>query len=74
MLTLLFSLSIAGMAEHEKRRSWLWGPSCFLVSALIQTFLVSGYWGAVLGFLVTFGAMVYANFNYPVNKGPTMPQ
>ncbi len=72
MLTLLFSISIAGMAEFERRRSWLWGPLCFLVSALIQTFLVSGYLGAVLGFFATFGGMVYANFRYPVKKGPTL--
>jgi hypothetical protein len=72
MLTILFSLSISGMAEFEKRRGWLWGLSCFLVSALIQTFLISGYFGAVLGFLVSFSAMVYANFKYPVNKGPTL--
>jgi dolichol kinase len=72
MLTLLFSISIAGMAKFEKRRSWLWGSLCFLVSALIQTFVVSGYPGAVLGFFATFGAMVYANCKYPVKKGPTL--
>ena len=72
MLTLLFSISIAGMAEWEKRRSWLWGLICFAVSALIQTFLVSGYLGAVLGFFATFCGMVYANFKYPVKKGPTL--
>ena len=60
------------MAHYEKRRSWLWGLSCFLVSALIQTFLISGYWGAVLGFFISFAAMVYANFKHPVNKGPTL--
>jgi len=72
MLTLLFSMSICGMAQWEKRRGWLWGLGCFLVLALIQTFLVSGYWGAVLGFIVTFCAMIYANFKYPVKKGPTL--
>lgn len=72
MLTLLFSISIAGMAQFDKRRGWLWGLSCFLVSALIQTFLVSGYWGAVLGFIAAFSAMVWANFHYPVTKGPTL--
>lgn len=72
MLTLLFSMSICGMAQMDKRRGWLWGISCFLVSALIQTYLISGYWGAVLGFFVMLAAMTYANFKYPVKKGPTL--
>lgn len=72
MLTLLFSISMAGMARHDKRRPWLWGPGTFAVSALIQTFLIAGYWGAVLGFFASFGAMTWANFKYPVRKGPTL--
>lgn len=72
MLTLLFSISIAGLAEHEKRRGWLWGSCCFLVSAGIQTFLIQGYFGAVLGFVVMFAAMTWANMRYPVKKGPTL--
>jgi hypothetical protein len=72
MLTILSSLSISGMSEFEKRRGWLWGLSSFLVSKIFQTFLLSGYFGAVLGFLVSFSAMIYANFKYPVKKGPTL--
>lgn len=72
MLTLLFSLSISGIAQLEKRRGWLWGPCCFLVSGLIQSFLIQGYWGALLGFVLMFGAMTFANMKYPVKKGPTL--
>lgn len=72
MLTLLFSISIAGMARFERRRPLLWGMLTFAISGLIQTFLVHGYWGAVLGFVVSFAAMTWANFKYPVKKGPTL--
>ena len=72
MLTLLFSISMAGIAELEKRRSWLWGILTFTISGLIQTFLVSGYWGAVLGFFTSFALMTFARIKYPVKKGPTL--
>lgn len=72
MLTLLFSIAMAGIAEKEKRRVWLWGPLTFAISGLIQTFLIAGYWGAVLGFVVSFSAMIWANTKYPVKKGPTL--
>jgi len=72
VLTLLFSISMAGMAERENRRPWLWGGLTFLLSALIQTLLIPGYWGAVLGFFLMFGGMIYAKIKYPVNKGPTL--
>ena len=57
------------MAEREKRSPWIWGFLAALLSACIQTFLVSGYWGAVLGLFAAFGLMTYANFKYPVKKG-----
>ena len=69
MLTLLFSIAIAGMAEREKRRGWLWGLIAAALSASIQTFLIQGYWGAVLGLLAAFALMTYANCKYPVKKG-----
>ena len=69
MLTILFSFSMAGIARLEKRRDWLWGLITFTVSAVIQTFLIAGYWGAVSGFFVCFGAMWIANIKAPVNKG-----
>jgi hypothetical protein len=69
MLTLLFAMAIAGMAEREKRSPWIWGFLTALLSASIQTFLVAGYWGAVLGLLSAFAAMTYANIKYPVKKG-----
>ncbi|MEY4641023.1 MAG: hypothetical protein RLZZ227_1017 [Pseudomonadota bacterium] len=72
MLTILFAVAIAGMAEREKRRAWLWGLLTALLSASIQTFLIAGYWGAVLGLIAAFSLMTYANFKYPVNKGPTL--
>jgi len=72
MLTLLFSFSIAGMATLEQRRGWLWGISTFFALVLIQVFLISGYWGAVLGFFGMFAAMTYAKIKYPINKGPTL--
>ena len=72
MLTLLFSLSMAEIAVIERRRGWLWGSLTFSLSATIQTYLVSGYWGALMGFLISFGAMVTANFKFPVKKGPTL--
>ena len=72
MLTMLFSISMATIAEIEKRRWWLWGSLTFTISAVIQTFLVQGYWGAVLGFFVSFGLMTFAKIKYPVKKGPTL--
>jgi hypothetical protein len=72
MLTVLFAVAIAGMAEREKRRPWLWGLLTAMLSACIQNFVISGYWGAVLGLLSAFSLMTYANFKYPVNKGPTL--
>lgn len=72
MLTILFSVAMAGMAQREKRRVWLWGPLTFAISALIQMTLIQGYWGAVLGLLVSFALMTWANFKHPVNKGPTL--
>lgn len=70
MLTLLFSISMYGIAEREKRRGWIWGPATFIVSALIQQFLIAGYWGAVLGFFTVFAAMTVAIIKHPVKKGP----
>ena len=72
MLTLLFSIAMAGIAEREKRRVWLWGFLTFAICALIQTFLIQGYWGAVVGFALSFSAMIWANTKYPVKKGPTL--
>ena len=69
MLTVLFAIAVAGMARHEKRSPWIWGLLTALASGLIQTTLVPGYWGAVLGLLVGVGLMTYANFKYPVKKG-----
>ena len=72
MLTLLFSISMAQIARYEKRRWWIWGPVTFIVSGLIQTFIIQGYWGALLGFILPFSAMTYVKMKYPVNKGPTV--
>jgi hypothetical protein len=72
MLTLLFSMAMAGMAEREKRSPWIWGFLTALISASIQTFLIAGYWGAVLGLFAAFGLMTWANIKYPVKKGPTI--
>lgn len=72
MLTLLFSISMWQIAEYEKRRGWIWGPCTFCGSGLLQTFLISGYWGAVLGFLLSFSFMTYVKMKFPVNKGPTL--
>jgi len=30
-----------------------------------------GYFGAVLGFIVMFVGMIWANMRYPVKKGPS---
>jgi hypothetical protein len=62
-------MAIAGMAEREKRSPWIWGFLTALLSACIQTFLIAGYWGAVLGLLSAFAGMTYANMKYPVKKG-----
>lgn len=72
MLTILFAIAIAGMAERDKRRGWLWGLVAALLSAAIQTFVISGYWGAVLGLLAAFALMTYANIRYPVKREPTL--
>jgi hypothetical protein len=72
MLTLLFSISMARIASFEKRRWWLWGPGTFAAAGSIQTFLIQGYWGAVLGFILSFASMTYAKMKYPVNLGPTV--
>jgi len=72
MLTLLFSISMAQIARFEKRRWWIWGPMTFAIAGLIQTFLIQGYWGAVLGFSLSYGTMTYAKMKYPVNLGPTV--
>lgn len=72
MLSILFAVAMAGMAQREKRRPWMWGPLTFAISALIQLILIQGYWGAVLGFLVSFALMIWANIKHPVNKGPTL--
>jgi len=69
MLTILFAVAIAGMAEREKRNPWIWGSLTALLSAGIQTLLLPGYWGAVLGLILAFAAMTWANFKYPVKKG-----
>lgn len=72
MLTLLFSISMYQIAEYEKRRGWIWGPSTFAASGLLQNLLIAGYWGAVSGFVLSFSAMTYMKMKYPVNKGPTL--
>jgi hypothetical protein len=72
VLTLLFSLSMAQIAELEKRRGLLWGLITFLISACIQEVIIGGYWGAVLGFFISYGVMTCININYPVNKGVTL--
>ncbi len=69
LLTILFALAMAGIAEREKRRSWLWGLLTALISFIIQTTLIGGYFGAVLAFFVAFGLMTYANIKKPVKKG-----
>ena len=60
---------MAGIAEREKRRGWLWGLLTALISFLIQTTLIGGYFGAVLAFFVAIGLMTYANIKMPVKKG-----
>ena len=72
MLSIFFAVAMAGMAQREKRRAWLWGPLTFALSALIQMTLVQGYWGAVLGLLATYALMTWANFKHPVKRGPTL--
>jgi hypothetical protein len=69
MLTLLFAIAIAGMAEREKRSPWIWGALTALISASIQTLVIAGYFGAVLGLLAAIALMTYANIKYPVKKG-----
>ena len=64
---------MAGIAEREKRRGWLWGLLTALLSAGLQVTFIPGYWGAVLGLLAAFALMTYANIKYPVNKGPILP-
>ena len=61
MLTIFFGICIYGMAERELRRGWLWGPVYCLGSALVQTTLIAGYWGAVLSLLLAIAAMTWAN-------------
>ena len=70
MLTIFFGICIYGMAERELRRGWLWGPAYCLGSALVQTTLIAGYWGAVLSLLLAIAAMTWANMKYPIKKGP----
>jgi hypothetical protein len=69
MLTVFFAIAVAGMAEREKRRGWLWGLISALLSASIQYTLVQGYWGAVLGLLASIALMTYVNIKKPVKKG-----
>ena len=69
MLTIFFAIAVAGMAEREKRRGWLWGLIAALLSAGIQVTLVQGYWGAVLGLFASIALMTYANIKKPVKKG-----
>jgi hypothetical protein len=70
MLTIFFGICIYGMAEREQRRGWLWGPGYCVISALIQTTVLQGYWGAVLSLVLAIAAMTWANIKYPVKKGP----
>lgn len=70
MLTVFFAICIYGMAKHEKRRGWLWTMLYVLLSVGIQTWFVSGYWGTVLALFLSIALMTWANFKYPVNKGP----
>ncbi|HEY0961243.1 MAG TPA: hypothetical protein VGE69_02695 [Pseudomonadales bacterium] len=72
MLSIFFAVAMAGIAQRDKRRPWLWGPLTFMLSALIQMTLVQGYWGAVLGLLGSFALMTWANIRYPVKRGPTL--
>lgn len=72
MLTILFSIAMASIARRERRRAWLWGMLTFTISIVIQTQLVPGYWGAVLGLLLSFALMTWANIKYPVDKGPML--
>jgi asparagine N-glycosylation enzyme membrane subunit Stt3 len=62
-------MSMAGIAEREKRRPWLWGLLTALISFIVQTTLIGGYFGAVLSFFIAFGLMTYANIRKPVKKG-----
>jgi hypothetical protein len=70
MLSIFFGICIYGMAEREKRRGWLWGPGYYMLSALVQTTLIQGYWGAVLSLVLAIATMTWANMKYPVKKGP----
>lgn len=72
VLTLLFSVCMAQIAELEKRRGLLWGLLTFLISAAIQLLLIQGYWGAVSGFFMSYGTMTYINIKHPVNKGVSL--
>ena len=72
MLTLLFSICMARIATLERRPWWVWGPATFGISAMIQIFLIQGYWGAVLGLLCSYGLMTWAKIRYPIYKGPTL--
>lgn len=70
MLTLFFSICMYRIAEHEKRRGWLWALLTFTISASLQHALELGYWGAVLGLASAYGLMTVLNIYRPVRKGP----
>lgn len=70
MLTVLFCICIYRIAEHEKRRGWLWASFTALCSVFLQLVLHLGYWGAASAVILTYAAMVLVNIKRPVNKGP----
>lgn len=69
LITIMFAIAMAGIAERERRRGWLWGLITALISYVIQTFLIGGYFGAVLAFFAAIALMTYANIKKPVKKG-----
>ncbi len=58
------------IAEHEKRRGWLWaGLSVLCVFALYQA-MASLLIPPIGGLVIVFVLMTLANAFKPVNKGP----
>ena len=64
-LMIASAIVVFKIAEHDKRKAWLWAGSCFAVSLVIAQFIKAGIPAVFIGFFLTFVAMTITN-----NKSP----
>ena len=70
LLIACVAVFIYRIAEHEKRRGWLWAGLSVLCVFFLYENTVSLFIPPIVGLVIVFALMTLANVIWPVRKGP----